>query len=255
MVTEIDTSTPPRPSPAELQAAVNDLGDNPVYLWSYLITRAAIGLLGLALPFALVLVDTWLDGTHGIRGSLSAYYHSGARDIFVGVLFMTGVFLITYKAFSPTLENALSVTAGIAAIGVALFPTGLPKAEEDRLTPLQRALGESVVTPIHFSCAFVFVGLLAAICVMFAKRESRRDDADPNWRHTWSSRFWGRFHLVCAGVIAAAIVFVAVTKLLGLWQSHSLLIGEVAAVLAFGTSWLAKGSEISSLRPRRRPAE
>lgn len=36
------------------------------------------------------------------RGSLSAYYHSGIRDLFVGSLCVTAVFLITYKMFEHT---------------------------------------------------------------------------------------------------------------------------------------------------------
>jgi hypothetical protein len=249
MFRQSDLNTPPRPDPEAIKSAAVEIDRNPIYLRSYLLTRSIIGLLGLALPVVLIVTDCWLDGLR-IRGSLSAYYHSGARDVFVGTLFMTGIFLVAYKVFSHTRENTLSSVAGIAALGVALFPSGLPKAEQDRLTPLQQTLHESVTTAIHFASAFTFIGLLSVICCLFARREGQRaEQNDPFWRSRRSANFWRTFHFTCAGVIAAAIVFVAATKALGVWQSHSLLVGEVIAVVAFGVSWLAKGSELRKLWP------
>jgi hypothetical protein len=55
------------------------------YVSSYLIMRTVVGLLGIALPFVLVLVDgVWFDSSPFLRESLSAYYYSGARELFVG---------------------------------------------------------------------------------------------------------------------------------------------------------------------------
>ncbi len=68
------------------------------YVRSYVTVRFAIGVLGLALPFVLVLVEPILfDGQPFPRGSLSAYYYSGMRELFVGVLWAIGVFLVLYK--------------------------------------------------------------------------------------------------------------------------------------------------------------
>lgn len=247
-MSESDEQTPPRPSPGQMAAVAEKVEQDPVYMWSYLLVRSVIGVLGLALPVLLIAADNWLGDGRAVRGSLSAYYHSGARDVFVGTLFMTGIFLIAYKVFSKSWENAMSFLAGIAALGVALFPTGLPKAEESRLTPLQQSLGESVVTPIHFTSAFVFIAMLGGICCLFAKRENKRDHEEPAEQR--KRGFWGPFHYLCAGVILLSVLYVALTKWFGLWQGHSLLIGEVAAVAAFGASWLAKGAEIRKLWPR-----
>ena len=244
----------PRPDDAQMKAAAAAVDRNPIYIWSYLLIRAVIGSLGLALPVMLIVVDWCLEGWN-LRGSLSAYYHSGARDLFVGTLVLTGIFLITYKIFSGrSRENWLSTVAGVAALGVALFPAGLPAAEEDRLTPLQKALTETVTTSVHFSCAFLFIGLLGWICYLFARREGARTKAeDPEWKHTRTAGFWRRYHLTCASFIAAAVLFIAVTKLSGFWQDYSLLVGEVVAVWAFGLSWLAKGREHRNLWKPKQP--
>jgi hypothetical protein len=55
---------------------------------TYLGMRLALGVLGIALPFLLVVVDWWLI-EWDLRGSMSAYYHSSSRDLFVGGLVVT----------------------------------------------------------------------------------------------------------------------------------------------------------------------
>ncbi|GAA2611899.1 hypothetical protein GCM10010399_48480 [Dactylosporangium fulvum] len=107
---------PRRPSTAEL----GERSDRVLYLRSYLLMRAVIGFVGVALPFVLVLGDWALEhGSLLAKGSLSAYFYSGMRDVFVGCLCVTGVFLMTYKVFEHTLDNLLSSVAGVAALGVA----------------------------------------------------------------------------------------------------------------------------------------
>lgn len=218
---------------------------------SYLLMRVVIGLLGLALPVVLIVGDAlFLDGKISARGSLSAYYHSGMRDVFVGVLVVAGLFLITYKIFRRSLDNTLSMVAGIAAIVVAWFPTGIPSDVTAMLTPLQDRLGEEVVETIHFVAAAVFIALLAVISYFFAVREGRRSQHRAGADARRSPAFWRRFHLTAAALIVLAILFIGVTKLFGVFDKHSLLIGETAAVWAFGASWLAKGAELNALRGR-----
>lgn len=65
---------------------------------SYLTLRKFIGFLGMGLPFIL-LIGGWWDFGEGIQSSVSAYYHTGMRNAFVGILFALGVFLMTYKGY------------------------------------------------------------------------------------------------------------------------------------------------------------
>lgn len=161
------------------------------FIESYLWMRMAIGLLGVLLPVLLVLVDWWfVDNHRPIRGSMSAYYHSAARDVFVGGLIATGLFLITYmSAKKRTYDYVLSTTVGFLVIVVALLPTartgndlGVDKFKPSGETcdkyvgpPLcngfQKEWGESVVRNIHQFSACTFVVLLALLCVVFALRE------------------------------------------------------------------------------------
>src|SRR5512132_3781620 len=112
------------------------------YVRSFLIMRIVVGVLGVLLPLSLVLIGRWLDGKPWFRDSLSAYYYSGARELFVGVLSAIGVFLFTYKVTEHSLDNTLTFVAAAAVAFVVLFPTG-PPAHVTGLTPLQAELGEA----------------------------------------------------------------------------------------------------------------
>jgi ATP-binding cassette, subfamily B, bacterial len=220
------------------------------YVRSYLIMRVVVGALGVALPFLLVFVDgLWFDGDPFPRTSLSAYYYSGVRELFVGALSAIGVFLITYKVAERSLDNTLSLLAGASVVVVALFPTGRPRGVAE-LTPLQDRLGESVVETIHFVAAAVFISSLAVISYFFGKREGMRPPQEDKRR---SRRFWRLYHWACAGAIVLALLWIAVTELSGWGPRNSLLYGEGLAVVAFGASWLLKGLELDMLRGRPAP--
>jgi hypothetical protein len=214
------------------------------YVRAYLLMRVLVGVIAVALPFALMLIDgLWFDGNRFPRTSLSAYYYSGVRELFVGALSATGVFLIAYKVAEVNLDNTLSLLAGIAVLGVALFPTDTPN-DRVPLTPLQDKLGETVVATVHYVSATVFIVALGVISYYFGRREGARAPVAGNR----PPAFWRGFHWACAGVIGAALLFILVTEVFGTGPAESLLIGEALSVWAFGVSWLWKGLEVDMLR-------
>src|SRR5687767_9590325 len=70
--------------------------------------RKAIGWIALSLPFTLALGENlrdWLfslvptTGEAFIESSISAYFHTGMREVFVGTLCAIGVFLLCYRGY------------------------------------------------------------------------------------------------------------------------------------------------------------
>jgi hypothetical protein len=237
-------SLTPAPAPASARS-----GEQTLYLRSYLMMRTVVGVIGLALPILLVTGDlVLLDGDVLPRGSLSAYYHSGMRDVFVATLGVAAIFLVTYKVMEHNLDNLLSTVAGVAALGVAVFPTNRPGGSDSPPTPLQRELGEGVVAAVHYGGAAVFIACLAVICFLFGVREGRRGRQRAGGTARLSPLFWRRFHWSCALAIVLSVAVIVATRIVGVLDEYSLLVGEVVAVLAFGGSWLAKGLELRHLR-------
>lgn len=238
---------------------LSDVADPSVlYVRSYLLIRTVVGTLGALLPTLLFLLEwAFLRGDATIRGSLSAYYFTAARDVLVGVLCIAGVLLLTYMAGQTrTWDFWLSSVAGVAALGVAFFPTARPHQGPDAplcgslpqprgCTQLQQAWGETAVATVHYASAAVFILSLAAICFVFAHRERRH--SGPTMRVA--------FHRGCGTTILVAVAWI----LLGLVvEVHiagltALYVGEVVSLYAFAASWLVKGHDLRRFLPWPRP--
>jgi hypothetical protein len=83
--------------------------------------RRIIGFLGMALPVVLAVWGFFILRGWYIEGSLSDYYSLRTRDAFVGILFVIGWLLFTYKG-KENLDGIAGKFAWIFALGVALFP-------------------------------------------------------------------------------------------------------------------------------------
>jgi hypothetical protein len=211
--------------------------------------RVVIGALGIALPFLLVFVDKLaFHGDPFPRDSLSAYYYSGLRDVFVIILAATGFFLIAYKITEKNLDNTLSLVGGLAAVTIPVFPTGRTSAvaSSTPLTPLQDLIGEDWTKWIHFGSSAVFIGALGAISILFGRREADRPDHD----NKLPGGFWRGYHFACAGAIGVAAIWIVLTTWFVDGPDWSLLAGEAACAFAFGASWFIKGAEIDYLLGR-----
>jgi hypothetical protein len=233
---------------------------NPAVLYarSYLLIRMIVGIIGVLLPFAFIIGEMlFLRGGVHVRGSLSAYYHTSMRDIFVAGLCVTGFLLATYMSGQSNPDFWLSLVAGVAVLGVALFPTQRPQLLQDAprcgttpmpegCSPIQQAFGENLVAGIHFTCAVVFILSLAWICFLFAYREKQYKNDTRMAVILYS----------CGWAILGAVAWVIVGGLLNItiWELTPLYLGEVVSVWAFGTSWLLKSRDLWATLGRPQPA-
>src|SRR4051812_49948350 len=87
---------------------------------SYRRLRTFIVILGIALPWAVWLVAHYCYHEEP-QPSISAFYYTGSRDLFVGMLCAIGVFLLFYQG-PQRIDAWVSSVAGAGALGVAVFP-------------------------------------------------------------------------------------------------------------------------------------
>lgn len=223
-----------------------------LYVRSYLMIRTVVGVLGIALPIVFIIGEAFfLRGDLHVRGSISAYYHTSMRDLFVAGLCVIGFLLMTYmSAQTKTWDFWLSLVAGIAVLGVVFFPTRRPGLADGAplcgsepapagCSAVQQALGETPTAVVHFVCAAVFILSLAAIAFLFAYREKKYEN---DTRMALVQR-------ICGWAIIVAILWVGLGFLVDLtiWELTPLYVGEVISVWAFGISWLLKGRDLRIL--------
>lgn len=215
-------STPPAP-------AREDFQEDP-RLISYTTLRAAVGWIGTLLPFVLALGKLLLDGPE-LEGSVSGYYYSSMRDVFVGSLCAIAVFLFTYKGYDRRDDIAGNV-AGLSALGVALFPT-TPGPD-----PTAR---ERLVGTAHLVSAAVFFVTLAIFCLWLFVQSDQSNPTPQKLRRNWVYRFCGSLILACLALIAGIGLLDAEAPLRRLAPVFWL---EAIAIVAFGVSWLTKAEVI-----------
>jgi hypothetical protein len=209
-------------------------------IMSYLVLRRLIGVLAVLLPPVLLVVNWGLG--HGFQPSLSGYYYTPVRDVFIGTLCAIGVFLISYYGYDLA-DRLITDFAGLGTLLVAFLPT----APGHRPTARQVIIGDC---HLGFACA-TFV-LLAVMAFRFAKREPTPrgltrwqrlryafgftgpgDSTRPSWA-TVVYRASGCVILVC---LSLAWPLSTVT--------YSVVVLETVILLAFGLSWFVKGRKIS----------
>src|SRR5262245_41282300 len=127
---------------------------------NYLTLRKTIGILGLALPLVVWAGALIFFGT-GLQPTISDYYYTGMRDVFVGILWAIGIFLVCYRG--PRLwDDVASRIAGCCAIAVALFPVAPAKDASS----IQRLIGK-----VHYlSATGFFLTITVMVLFLFKNR-------------------------------------------------------------------------------------
>lgn len=198
---------------------------------SWLGLRKLIGVIGLLHPGILYL-GGFLIFNLGLQTSMSAYYYTYMGDVFVGLGFVIGFFLLCYRGYDKH-DRIVSAIAGLAAVVVALFPT----APEHNASALQIKIGY-----IHLGSALVFLLALSYFClVLFPKSGATPITAKKRKRNM--------VYRVSGIVIILSLVFVGFYFVPTPWQAflkpyQPIFFGEVFAFSAFGIAWLVKGQAI-----------
>lgn len=197
----------------------------------YLTLRRAIGAVGVALPFALALGKLVLQGP-GLEDTVSGYYYTAMRDVFVGSLCAIGVFLGSYRGYDGR-DRAAANVACVCAVGVALFPTASGPAPPPN---------EALISKVHHGfAACLFLALAYFSLVLFRKTS---DPLGPRGRKRMRNGVYaacGWTILACMALIVVAFQLPPASPLLALDPIFFL---ESVAIVAFGFSWITKGEAI-----------
>ena len=232
---------------------------NPAVL-SYYIMRRVVGIIALVFPFALaagsILVDLLSSGhlPHPLlQRSISDYYYTPMRDLYVGSLCAIATFLACSRGYDLHDEIA-GYIAGACASGVAFFPSFNPHSSH--YTRLDFA-----ISIIHTAFAALMFFVLSYICnFRFRKSSPERYITRSKQRRNRIYQGTGLVMIVC---IIGMVVITVRAVIAERHPSHWLFWCETVALCAFGLAWLIKGEGIMRDSPheslhsgvRHRPSE
>lgn len=195
---------------------------------SYYTLRILIGATGIFLPL-LVVIGKWIsNGTPALEFSISDYYDNGAGgDILVGVLFVLGFFLLSYKG-PEKIDNRAADIGCVAALGVAMFPTTY--------------CGDCWVHYLHFVFALTLFSVFIFFSLVLFRKTNPKKQMSPEKKNR------NKIYLVCGIIMIVCILAIAFSLLVlkqEISEKYSLVYWfESIALASFGFSWITKSETL-----------
>jgi hypothetical protein len=194
---------------------------------TYFGLRRAVGIIAIGLPFALAI--PWYLRWQAAESSISGYYHTGMRNLFVGSLCGIALFMICCRGYDDW-DTFADIFSGICALGVAFFPT----TSDGVASQFQQTIGK-----IHWTCAALLFLTLACFCLFLFTMSAQGRTLTPK------KILRNRVYRICGGVILLSMAMIAILKLRDIKYLYAGLgsdfLFETTALLAFGFAWLVKG--------------
>lgn len=203
--------------------------------------QQTVGWIAFLMPIAVRLL-AYLSPDHiWTTNSISAYYYSSARDVFVSALVVGGVVLAFFDTRDPR-DRIIAKVAGMAAMGIGLFPMKISQGVlvskqtliPDDETKLVAALQNCPHGPLGFH--FFFVGIFFALTFYLV---TFRFKANTPAMPTTEKKQRNRLYQVFGYLMGGAFFWIGILEYLD--KQHSIFWPETLAVMAFSAAWLVKG--------------
>jgi hypothetical protein len=196
--------------------------------------RRLIGILGISLPF-IVILGGLAQSDPGLQGSISGYYYTNMRDLFVGILSGVALFLLSYSGYEQ-IDDIVANMSGLFALGIILFPTAMYSGKVVRVGMF--LIGDNISEIIHLAfSALFFLALSFNSLFLFTRRHPGVMGKEKKRRNV--------IYRSCGIVMILAIVCIILYNVFfrgtSLAAINPVLILESVALFAFGVSWLVKG--------------
>lgn len=218
--------------------------DKPPEVISYYNMRRAIGILGITLPLILVVGSSLFGGCREIQYSISTYYHTNMRNIFVGYNCAVALFLFAYRGHDWR-DNLTGYLGCIFVLGVAFLPCSIGTSDHSCLI-IPEAQNPMVGKIHNLSALLYFIVLIIYSLILFPMTHMDM--------LTGEKMFMGRqkrrrnvVYYICGSLMSASLLLI----LLYVWffgkhypnlrSLNPVFWLEVVILLSFGVSWLTKG--------------
>lgn len=212
---------------------------HPNMIISYMLLRKIIGIIGLLLPIALVVGAYYYGNCKVVQASISDYYHTEMRNVFVGAVCAVAVFMFAYNGYDIRDKIAGSL-AGVFALGIVFFPT---KIDTESVCATYCFEYEDWINTFHMICAVLFFAILIyfSLKLFVLTREGLE---------TSQKRKRNKVYKTCGYTMLVAVllillyIFVLRDRYPELANLRPIFWLETIALFAFGISWLTKGQLI-----------
>jgi len=218
--------------------------DKPPEIISYYSMRRAIGVLGITLPFILVAGSSLFGDCQEVQGSISTYYHTNMRNVFVGFNCAVALFLFAYRGHD-WMDNLAGYLGCIFVLGVAFLPCTISNPEQPCL--VTSSTQNPLVGNLHnLSALLYFIILIVYSLLLFP--QTHMDMV------TGEKMFMGRqkrkrnvVYYICGSIMTVSLLLIIAYMWFlgnlypGLNRFNPVFWLESIVLFSFGITWLTKG--------------
>lgn len=218
--------------------------DKPPEIISYYAMRRVIGILGITLPLILLSGSFLFGGCKEVQLSISSYYYTNMRNIFVGFNCAVALFLFAYKGHDWR-DNIAGYIGCICVLGVAFLPCSVG-------TPVQPCLvlgsvQHPMVGKLHnLSALIYFMILIVYSLLLFPKTHMDKVTGDKRFMGSQKKKR-NIVYYICGSIMTASLIgIISYMWFLGklyptLKDLNPVFWLESVVLFSFGVSWLTKG--------------
>jgi hypothetical protein len=218
--------------------------DKPPEIISYYTMRRSIGILGITLPLILLAGTLLFGDCEKVQHSISTYYYTNMRNIFVGFNCAVALFLFAYRGHDWR-DNLAGYLGCIGSLGLAFLPCSIGPPGQPCL------VSSSAQTPLvgnlhNMSALLYFITLIIYALFLFPK--THMDMV------TGEKMFMGRqkkkrnlVYYICGGIMTLSLLLII--GYMWFLENHYPNLENIQPVfwlesivlLSFGITWLTKG--------------
>ncbi len=179
------------------------------------------------------------------QASISAYYYTAARNVFVATLCCLGIMLIVYKGSKDT-EDVLLDLAGTLAFFVAFVPAGLPDQPGCRqVLPTASERSQEIANNMGAALVALAVAWSIIAFVYLVDKESR------SRLSRWGNRLRAISVVILAGFVGAYVSFPQQFEATAHWVA-AVMIFAIIGVVVFINAYLVGNQDKQDRRTRER---
>jgi hypothetical protein len=188
---------------------------------SFLILRRIIGACGFLLPVILLTFGLILN--QNIEKSISDYYGTNMRDVFVGIMFTVGFFLFAYPGYD-IIDKIFCKLGTVFAIGVALCAV---------------TSNIDIIQTFHYifaGCLFLDMSYISIFLFTKGSLTKGNDNTQKKKRNI--------IYITCGIIMLFFLIVIPIVKIISPEADREYKITFILETLilwAFGTSWAIKG--------------
>jgi hypothetical protein len=218
--------------------------DKPPEIISYYTMRKAIGVLGITLPFIMLAGSSLFGECKEVQVSISTYYYTNMRNIFVGYNCAVALFLFAYRGHD-WMDNLAGTLGCIFVLGVAFLPCNIGASASPCLVTVSDQ--NPLVGELHNLSALLYF-IILIIYSLFLFPKTHMDN------HTGEKMDMGRqkrkrnvVYYICGSLMMVSLILIVIYMYLlnnlypGLNRLDPIFWLETVMLIAFGISWLTKG--------------